>query len=300
MQAKQPKEKIRGFTLIELLVVIAIIAILAAILFPVFQKVRENARRASCSSNEKQLGLALIQYTQDYDESLPVGFLAPGAGYGQGWAGQVFTYVKSAGVFQCPDDSTARITTAGLTDSPVSYAYNSNLRGKSLAVLNAPASTVLLCEVFGATVSLDQSDEGYATGTNANFSPGTDGLPDYNNTLNGALADDATGQGLNLKFATGIMAAGASGVDSYGAPYTSYYTGATGIHTDGSNFLFNDGHVKFLRPIQVSAGHNGISGQDQQTATAGSSRGLYKAAASDALFLDSAHTQSVVGTFSAN
>lgn len=62
----------RGFTLIELLVVIAIIALLAAILFPVFARARENARRASCQSNLKQIGLSVVQYTQDYDETFPL------------------------------------------------------------------------------------------------------------------------------------------------------------------------------------------------------------------------------------
>ena len=93
-----------AFTLIELLVVIAIIAILAAILFPVFQKVRENARRASCQSNEKQLGLAVTQYVQDSDELFPpTGTNNCGTNGNFFWV--IYPFVKSAGVYKCPDDS---------------------------------------------------------------------------------------------------------------------------------------------------------------------------------------------------
>ena len=113
-------QKHAGFTLIELLVVIAVIAILAAILFPVFQKVRENARRASCQSNEKQLGLAFTQYEQDSDELFPDGTAGPGNGC-SGWAGQIYSYIKSTQVYKCPDD-------ASVSTSPgVSYAMNSNM-----------------------------------------------------------------------------------------------------------------------------------------------------------------------------
>jgi prepilin-type N-terminal cleavage/methylation domain-containing protein len=103
----------KGFTLIELLVVIAIIAILAAILFPVFARARENARRASCQSNLKQIGLGLMQYTQDYDESYaPVQYpgpalatQGPGGAHTGNWSQLIQPYVKSTQLFQCPSNT---------------------------------------------------------------------------------------------------------------------------------------------------------------------------------------------------
>ena len=98
-----------GFTLIELLVVIAIIAILAAILFPVFAKAREKARQIACLSNEKQISLGLLQYTQDYDEYVPYMFYGsngaasdPATGKYK-WMDAIYPYVKSEAIFSCPD-----------------------------------------------------------------------------------------------------------------------------------------------------------------------------------------------------
>ncbi len=95
----------RGFTLIELLVVIAIIAILAAILFPVFARARENARRASCSSNMKQIGLGIMQYTQDYDEKLPARVYFGGPPGEGSWRDVIQPYVKSTQLFACPSNT---------------------------------------------------------------------------------------------------------------------------------------------------------------------------------------------------
>ncbi len=95
----------RGFTLIELLVVIAIIAILAAILFPVFAKAREKARGTSCLNNVKQLGLGVMQYTNDYDETLPSGWKNTSP-YEYSWRWSILPYVKNHQVYQCPSNLT--------------------------------------------------------------------------------------------------------------------------------------------------------------------------------------------------
>ena len=209
-----------GFTLIELLVVIAIIAILAALLFPVFAKVREKARQTSCASNEKQLGLAFTQYIQDNDEMFPSGNTSVPSDAGQGWAGQIYPYVKSTAVYRCPDDST--------TSPNISYGYNRNLASQSQAVLHAPAGTVLSFEVAG--INADPTIPAEAVSAAAWGPDGSGG--------NGFLAVG--------EYETGPMGqpAGSEEVDF----------STNGRHTNGSNFLFGDGHVKWLRGAAVSPG----------------------------------------------
>ena len=106
-----PQETRAAFTLIELLVVIAIVALLAAILFPVFGRARENARRTSCLNNLKQVGLGLLAYTQDYDETMIADWFGPDTGptepQGTGtgrykWMDAIYPYVKNEAVFTCP------------------------------------------------------------------------------------------------------------------------------------------------------------------------------------------------------
>src|ERR1044071_2326782 len=113
----------KAFTLIELLVVIAIIALLAAILFPVFARARENARRASCQSNLKEIALGIKQYIQDYDERYPLDDSADTNVVG--WAYVIQPYMKSEQIFQCPSDNSplptsattvSRAAEAGFTD----------------------------------------------------------------------------------------------------------------------------------------------------------------------------------------
>ena len=119
-----------AFTLIELLFVIAIIAILAAILFPVFARARENARRSSCQSNLKQIGLGMIQYAQDYDEQVlpPSIYVGNNNPLNDAWFNLVQPYIKSKQVFNCPSDTSTQLSANGLLQSGKqlhsSYVYN--------------------------------------------------------------------------------------------------------------------------------------------------------------------------------
>lgn len=131
----------KGFTLIELLVVIAIIAILASILFPVFARARENARRSSCLSNVKQLGLAMMQYTQDHDEKMaplmidlgvPGGYILPNGLASNSrwmqWYHMLYPYMKNIQIMNCPSESRV-VWTAGTYTGAVPYGYNRGAGG---------------------------------------------------------------------------------------------------------------------------------------------------------------------------
>jgi prepilin-type N-terminal cleavage/methylation domain-containing protein/prepilin-type processing-associated H-X9-DG protein len=161
----------KGFTLIELLVVIAIIAILAAILFPVFAKARESGRKAACLSNMKQLALGMVMYATDYDDSLPNqiqayntnGLFFNGIGW---WPDEIYPYVKNFQCFVCPSRPNEGMTPAtqvwgvqmehglgyGINSFIMGGNYQSNTDYRFLGLWKDPANRILLTEEMGGQV----------------------------------------------------------------------------------------------------------------------------------------------------
>lgn len=213
----------RGFTLIELLVVIAIIAILAAILFPVFAKAREKARQTSCLSNVKELGLATMMYMGDYDEVFPHEYscLIPGAQWPlKQWQWDVQPYVKNWAVYRCPSggDSALNTNTAPFQPRyPVGYQSNrwlftgnrSPTACRRLAQVTKPAQTVMLYDAIRAGRWCGQ--------------PMSNG---------GSRGDDCLARPAGIaKVSGGSIVAG----QDYAR------------HNEGANIAFADGHAKWLK-----------------------------------------------------
>jgi len=202
----------KGFTLIELLVVIAIIAILAAILFPVFARARENARRSSCQSNLKQIGLGLMQYTQDYDEKFPRLFMGTRA---NSWRVVLNPYTKSTQLFACPSNPNKKLTYAQ-DGYPISYNAN----------WPAELTNTRQGGPFGC--------ENEATGPGYCISP----VP--------LSAIGSTSQVISVLESTD---AGRMEIE---VDYPGFPFGKTVFtHFDTTNFLFVDGHVKAMRPLST-------------------------------------------------
>lgn len=261
------RSKYTGFTLIELLVVIAIIAILAAILFPVFAKAREKARQISCLSNEKQLGLAILQYVQDSDEIYPNG--TSNLNYAYGWAGQLYPYVKSTEVYHCPDDPTPPNTAHNYT--PLSYVMNFNMANvkatnpavaASLAQVNSPARTIELMEMEGAVADI--------AGVNATAPEKVSGTTIGEWAYIMCVGNTDGGYGTS-HLVTGPMRY-TSTPPTYGSSFSN--VSPTGVHTDGSNYLFADGHVKWTRGTSVSPGLSNPKGSTDCSTMFGNPPGL--------------------------
>ena len=183
--------RLRGFTLIELLVVIAIIAILAAILFPVFARAREKARQTACLSNVKQIGTAMMMYTQDWDER----FVTVTATYR--WYMPLQPYVKNAQVFLCPS-----MPPESAGDFDTDYTINGLFaHGMPLATFGEPASTIMVAE-REAECPYDGYHPWPASGGSwDNLDSYTAG--DGHNWFVGHIAKDRHSEGSNYGFADG-------------------------------------------------------------------------------------------------
>ncbi|MDQ3812610.1 MAG: DUF1559 domain-containing protein [Armatimonadota bacterium] len=268
MDAKRRNSTVkRGFTLIELLVVIAIIAILAAILFPVFARARENARKSSCQSNMKQIALGFKQYIGDFDERYPLVLVTlntAGSGAPYGWADALQPYLRSSQIYQCPSELNTPNTNPsqnGYSD----YWMNGWLNVKPSAVvlgineaaLSASALTILAGDGAGQAGTLP-------TGQPASDVEGTARYNQCGNAAGntGAITGYSTGAGNT----SGLCDPAASALVTAAANYLP----AAQQHLEGANYAYADGHVKWLKG-NSSTNSAAVTGaqSDQSASTVG-------------------------------
>ena len=232
-----------GFTLIELLVVIAIIAILAAILFPVFAKAREKARQSACASNEKQIGIALMQYVQDYDERYPA-WAECTNGTSNGctsnqvyawWQDVIYPYIKYKAVFYCPSDPNDSIANPYNQLTPVyglSTHYNANLLDGGCG------------PYYGNLV-------GYGVFTE----PGAGGrLMSQISSPSATIAVDEKWSNDLYSPDCGYFFSATPGTVAQSPNRTRLFSGHTGM----TNYIFADGHTKALKPSQTLANNTDL------------------------------------------
>lgn len=242
------RQQKRGFTLIELLVVIAIIAILAAILFPVFAQAREAARKASCLSNEKQLGLAIAAYTQDYDETFPVANYAATPSEDAGWG------------------ANARLHWYSLVEPYVKGGYT-RTRASSTAAGAGQKISVYYCPSYDKPARAFNMNPSWSYVINSNLAPPraqNPASPDIPPAWNDQPV--STWASINSPAQVVLVAEGSGGRvytpgnDTGDYPfYPAFGTGkdtsltyvyARERHGGGANYLLADGHAKWFRAPQ--------------------------------------------------